>query len=215
MKRIARIFCSVLFLASAARSIPVGRIEVSGNYFLSEQKILTIFGIRAGEEYREDRVSDGLKRLVQTKQFADLQARSRVENGTAILFLAVEEYPRVKEVRVQGTNKLKREDVDGKVALKEGYFARPSLFTQDVDSIRALYAEKGYSRATVEVRKTPVEKEHSLIVAYVVTEGRKIKIRHLDFLGNGASRNIRNQESHGEQGEQMVAGGRFQAGRAR
>ncbi len=186
MKHTAGIIVSLLLLASAARSMPVGRVEVSGNYFLSEAKILTIFGIRAGEEYREDRVSDGLKRLFQTKQFSDLRVGSRIEDGATILSLAVEEYPRVKEVRVQGTNKLKREDVAAKVALKEGYFARPSLFTQDVDSIRALYAEKGYSRATVEVRKTLIEKEHGLIVAYVVTEGRKIKIRHLDVLGNGA-----------------------------
>jgi len=89
-------------------------------------------------------------------------------------------------VRVQGTDKLKKEDVEAKVALKEGYFARPSLFTQDVDSIRALYAEKGYNRAQVEVRKTYLEKDHSLLVLYVVTEGRKVKIRHLDVLGNGA-----------------------------
>ena len=186
MKRTSAIICSFLLLASAARSMPVGRVEVSGNYFLSEARILTIFGIRPGEEYREERVTDGLKRLVQTKQFSDLQARSQVKNDTIILYLSVEEYPRVKEVRVQGTNKLKRDDVIAKVALKEGYFARPSLLTQDVDSIRALYAEKGYSRAQVEVRKTPVEREHGLIVSYVVTEGRKIKIRHLDFLGNGA-----------------------------
>ncbi len=179
------LFCLLLF-AFPARSMPVGRVEVSGYYFISEAKILTIFGVRAGEEYREDRVTDGLKRLYQTRQFSDLEVSSRIENGAIVLSLAVEEYPRVKEVRVQGTNKLKREDVEAKVALKEGYFARPSLFTQDVDSIRALYAEKGYSRAKVEVRKTPVEKEHSLIVSYVVTEGRKIKIRHLDFLGNGA-----------------------------
>jgi outer membrane protein insertion porin family len=186
MKYMAGIFCFLLLLASNAWSMPVGRVEVSGNYFLSAPKILTIFGVRAGEEYREERVSDGLKRLLQTKQFSDLKASYRVENGTVILLLAVEEYPRVKEVRVQGTNKLKRDDVEAKVALKEGYFARPSLFTQDADSIRALYAEKGYSRATVEVRKTLVEKEHGVIVSYVVSEGRKIKIRHLDFLGNGA-----------------------------
>jgi outer membrane protein insertion porin family len=186
MKQTAVIFCSLMLLASAARSMPVGRVEVTGNYFLSEARILTIFGIQPGEEYREERVSDGLKRLVQTKQFSDLQVRSRVENGAVVLSLAVEEYPSVKEVRLQGTNKLKRDDVLAKISLKEGYFARPSLFTQDVDSIRALYSEKGYNRAQVEVRKTPVAKEHAVIVSYVVTEGRKVKIRHLDFLGNGA-----------------------------
>jgi outer membrane protein insertion porin family len=186
MKRTGAAICLALLFASAVRAMPVGRIEVTGNYWVTEAKILTIFGVRAGEEYREDRVTDGVRRLTQTKQFSDLQVRSRVENGAVVLSLAIVEYPRVSEVRVQGTSRLKRDDVEAKVALKEGYFARPSLFTQDVDSIRALYADKGYSRAQVEVRKTPVEKEHSLIVAYVVTEGRKVKIRHIDFLGNGA-----------------------------
>ena len=186
MKRTAIILCSILCLASSARSIPVGRVEVSGNFFVSEQQILMVFGVKPGDQYREERVSEGLKHLFQTKQFADLRAGYRVENGTAIVSLTVEEYPRVKEVRIQGNDKLKREDIEGKVALKEGYFARPSLLTQDVFAIRALYAEKGYTQARIDVRKTPVGKEHTIVVSYVITEGRKITIRHLDFLGNGA-----------------------------
>jgi outer membrane protein insertion porin family len=186
MKRNATMVCLLLCLASAARSMPVGRVEISGNFFVSEQKILTIFGVKPGDEFREERVSEGLKHLFQTKQFADLRAGYRVENGAAIVSLAVEEYPRVKEVRIQGNDKLKREDIEGKVALKEGFFARPSLFTQDVFAIRALYAEKGYTQAHIDVRKTPVGKEHTVVVSYIITEGKKIKIRHLDFLGNGA-----------------------------
>jgi outer membrane protein insertion porin family len=186
MKRIAGMLCMVLLLSSTARSTPVGRVEVSGNVFVSEQKILQVFGIRPGDEYREEIVTEGLKRLFQTKQFADLTANTREEDGKIVVLLAVEEYPRVKEVRVQGTDKLKREDVEAKVSLKEGYFARPSLFTQDVSAIRALYAEKGYTQASVDVRKTPVGKEHTIVVTYVVTEGGKVKIRHIDILGNGA-----------------------------
>ncbi|MGD1049310.1 MAG: outer membrane protein assembly factor BamA [Candidatus Krumholzibacteriaceae bacterium] len=186
MKRTAATLCFVLCLASAVRSMPVGRIEVSGNFFVSEKQILQVFGLRPGDEYREDRTSDGIKRLFQTKQFADIRASYRVEEGKAVVSLVVEEYPRVKEVRIQGTDKLKREDVEAKVSVKEGYFARPSLFTQDVSAILALYAEKGYTQARVDVRKTPAGKEHTIVVSYVVTEGRKIKIRHIDFLGNGA-----------------------------
>jgi outer membrane protein insertion porin family len=186
MKRAATIVCLVMCLASSARSTPVGKVEVTGNFFVSEQQILTVFGVRAGEEYREERVSEGLRHLFETKQFADLRADYRVENGAVIVSLTVEEYPRVKEVRIQGNDKLKREDIEGKVALKEGYFARPSLITQDVSAIRALYAEKGYVQARVDARKAPAGKEHTVVVSYVINEGKKIKIRHLDFLGNGA-----------------------------
>jgi outer membrane protein insertion porin family len=186
MKRSFGIICLMLCLATAARSMPVDRIEISGNFFVSEKMILQIFGLRPGDEYREERISEGLKRLFQTKQFADLRVSYREENGKTILAILVEEYPRVKEVRIQGCNKLKREDVEAKALLKEGYFARPSLLTQDVDSILALYATKGYTRARVDVKKTPIPKEHNVIISYVITEGGKVKIRHIDFLGNGA-----------------------------
>jgi outer membrane protein insertion porin family len=186
MTRFVGIICFVLTVASAARSAPVSTIEVTGNVFITEKNILSMFGVRPGDEYREERVSEGLKRLFQTKNFADLSVSRRIEDGGVVITLRVEEYPRVKEVRIQGNSKVKREDIEGKISLKEGFFARPSIFTQDVSAVRALYAEKGYSRARITVTKTPVAKEHSIIAAYVITEGKKVKIRHLDVLGNGA-----------------------------
>lgn len=176
----------ILVFSSTVQAVTIARVEVSGNVFVTEQKILSMFGVLPGDELREDKISEALKRLFQTKSFADASVRYRLEDGKAVIMLAVVEYPRIKEVRILGCEKIEKKDVEGKVALKEGYFSRPSLFTQDVDAIRALYAEKGYNRAKVEVKKTPVDKEHSVIVSYVITEGGKVKIRHLDFLGNGA-----------------------------
>jgi len=182
---IGALFCAFC-LSSAAQAVTIARLEVTGNFFVTEQKILSMFGVAAGDELRDDKISEALKRLFQTKSFADASVRYRLEDGAAVLTLTVEEYPRIKEIRILGSEKIERKDIEGKVALKEGYFARPSLFTQDVAAIRSLYAEKVYNRSKIEVRKTPVEKEHSIIVSYVITEGSKIKIRHLDFLGNGA-----------------------------
>jgi len=178
-------FCTLLAVSNAW-AVPIARVEVSGNVFVSEKQVLSIFGIRAGEELRGDRISEAVRRLFDSKDFSDVSVSYRVDQGGAVLLLKVEEYPRVKEVRIQGTDKLKREDVDAKVSTKEGYFARPSLISQDVSAIVSLYGEKGYNRARVEVKKVPIEKEHSVILVYQVTEGRKVKIRHIDFLGNGA-----------------------------
>jgi outer membrane protein insertion porin family len=182
----AGMFLIALLLASQARAVTIDRIEVSGNVFVSTQQILLIFGVKAGDELREDRISEAVRRLFETKDFADVAVEYRLEGGKAVLMLKVEEYPRVKEVRLQGFNKLKREDIEAKVSLKEGYFARPSLITQDVAAIQSLYAEKGYNRARVDVKRIPLEREHSVIVVYAITEGSKVKVRHIDFLGNGA-----------------------------
>jgi outer membrane protein insertion porin family len=176
--------------AQQLRAVPpgpaIGRVEVTGNHFVSRQNIMQIFGVREGDELREDRISEAIRRLVQTKNFADIVISTRTAGDSLIVVVAVKEYPRVKEIRVTGTDKIKRADVEAKIQLREGYFARPALFSQDVAAIKALYAEKGYNSAAVEVKKLMISDEHNVIVAYAITEGQKIKIRHIDFLGVGA-----------------------------
>ena len=183
-------FVSIVFLLSvlshAALAIDIDRVEVEGNFFVSDQKIRSIFGLRAGTEYKADAVSQGIRRLFQTKDFSDIVVWYREEDGKVVLTLRVDEYPRVKEVRIEGNKHIKREDIEGKLIIREGFFARPSLITQDVFAIKELYSEKGYNSAKIDVKRIPLEKEHRIVISYSIEEGEKVKIRHIDFLGNGA-----------------------------
>ena len=186
MKVLCTVICAILLVASAAAAIEIGRVDIQGNIFVSNKKILSIFGVGPGDEYRADAVSEGIKRLFHSKDFADIVAWYREENGKAIIVLDVTEYLRVKDVRITGNKGIKDEDIRGKMILRTGYFARPSLITQDVKNIKDLYAEKGYNRATVEVKREVIEQEHRVDISYVITEGKKVKIRNIDFIGNGA-----------------------------
>jgi len=179
--------CLLLLCAAApAGAIEVGRVDIEGNHFVSDTKIVSIFGVRAGEQFLAERVSQGIKRLVRTKDFADVRAFYSEEGGKAVIRLLVEEYPRVQGVVLEGNRKIDDDDIKGKLTLKEGYFARPAIITKDIASIKDLYAEKGYNRASVVVRRNPGREERKIFVTYVITEGRKVKIRNIDFLGNGA-----------------------------
>lgn len=186
MRRAFVLFGVIMLAAAGVSAVPIGKIEVTGNVFVTEQKVLSVFGVRPGDELVDSKVTEAVRRLFDSKEFSDVRVSYRLEEGKAVIMLAVEEYPRVKEVRLQGFDKLKREDIEPKVALKEGYFARPSLISQDVAAIETLYVDKGYTRARVDVKRIPLEREHSVIVVYQITEGKKVKIRHIDFLGNGA-----------------------------
>ena len=92
-------FVSIVFLLSvlshAALAIDIDRVEVEGNFFVSDQKIRSIFGLRAGIEYEADAVSQGIRRLFQTKDFSDIVVWYREEDGKVVLTLRVDEYPRV------------------------------------------------------------------------------------------------------------------------
>ncbi|MBN1164925.1 MAG: outer membrane protein assembly factor BamA [Candidatus Krumholzibacteriota bacterium] len=186
MRKSVLLMVGLLFLSTAAEAIKLGRVDIEGNVFVTGKKIASIFGLLPGEEYRPERVSQGIKRLVKTKDFADITAFYGEENGQAVITLRVTEYPRVKEVKITGNRNLKEEDLQAKILLREGYFARPAMITRDISSLQELYAEKGYNRAKIEDRQTPLPEEHKVVVTYAIEENQKVKIRHIDFIGNGA-----------------------------
>ncbi len=184
-KTLITVLLIILATSSQAFSIEVGRVAVEGNIFVTETKVQSILGVKAGDIFVAEKVSQGIKRLVRTKDFADVQAYYAEEGGKAVVTIVVEEYPRVKTVVIEGARKIKEKDIRDKISLREGYFARPAMITRDITAIRDLYAEKGYNGAKIEVVRTPSQEEHKIYVTYNIDEGAKVKIRHIDILGNG------------------------------
>ncbi len=186
MKTFITALLILLCASTQALSIEVGRVDVEGNVFVTDSKIISILGVKAGDIFVAEKVSQGIKRLVRTKDFADVQAYYLEDGGKAIVTIVVEEYPRVKSVIVEGARRVKEKDVKEKITTREGYFARPAMITRDITAIRDLYGEKGYNGAKIEVVKTPSREDNKIYVTYKIDEGRKVKIRYIDILGNGA-----------------------------
>jgi outer membrane protein insertion porin family len=209
MKRLFACICIVLLLPLTAIAATIKSVDVEGNIFVSTKKILSIFALSAGQEYLPEQVSQGVRRLFQTKDFNDVAVHSRDEAGGVVLTVVVEEYPRVKELRVEGQHHLERSEIDAKLTLREGFFARPALMTKDILALEELYAEKGYNAATIRVRRIPLEEEHKVIVVYQIEEGEKVKVRNIDIIGNGviSSKELRDQMETKE--DRWYRGGEF------
>ena len=205
------IIAAGLLLASAGNAIEIGSIEVEGNINVSEEKILSIFAIRVGEEFKPERVSSGVRALFNTKDFSDIEVRYVEEEGKAVLIVVIREYPRVKEVRFIGNDHIDDDDLRNKILLREGFFARPAMMTRDVATIKGMYEEKGYNKAEIEIKQTPKEKEHKVIVTYAVDEGEKVKIRNIDFLGNGAISSKELRKAMESKTDNWLRGGEYKA----
>jgi outer membrane protein insertion porin family len=186
MRRFITALILLAALSAPALAIEIGRVNIEGNIFVSDTKISSILGVQAGDIFVAEKVSQGIKRLVRTKDFADVQAYYAEEGGKAVLTVVVREYPRVQSVIVDGNKKIKEDDIRAKISLRGGYFARPAMITRDITAIRDLYAEKGYNGAKIQVVRTPAKEENKIYVEYRIDEGQKIKIRSIDILGNGA-----------------------------
>ncbi len=164
----------------------IQRIEVKGNEQVSAPKIRRVLGAKVGEPYDVDRLRPGLKRLYETKQFRDVRAYR--EDGTAsdsvVVIVEVAEFPRVDEVRFEGDDHVGKDDLKKAITVDKGTFVRPSLLEKDRTAIADLYKEKGYYSVAVTDTVMKDTKEKKQVLVYVIREGAKVKVRHVDFVGS-------------------------------
>jgi outer membrane protein insertion porin family len=185
----ATLLCAVLVCAAAYAQRPVSivqSIDVRGNRQVSTPKILRVVGLKPGERYDPERIRPGLKRLFETRQFSDIQAY-RVDGtspDSCVVVIEVVEYPRVDAVRFDGNDHIGKDDLVKAVTATKGTFVRPSVTDKDREAISDQYREKGYYRVAVTDTIITDNKSGSRELVYRITEGRKVKIKHIDFIGS-------------------------------
>ncbi|MDH3215789.1 MAG: outer membrane protein assembly factor BamA [Candidatus Krumholzibacteria bacterium] len=163
-------------------------IKIEGNRFVSEQKILRILRLKPGDPYRDQSVSEALKRLYSTKEFSDVQAFKEEMGSGVVLTILVVEHTRIEEVRFEGNRHIKTDELAEATAVKEGSFVRPALLRKDRETIEKMYREKGYYRVSVKddivTERQKKASKTTTVLVYKVEEGEKVSVKHIDFFGN-------------------------------
>ena len=104
----------------------------------------------------------------------------------------MEERPRVKIVDYTGSSKVERTKIDEKmkelgIQLRLDSFLDEGVVRRVEGVVRGLMAEKGFTNAEVTHKVTPVAGGPKLVnVTFNVSEGPKIRIRKVEFVGNQA-----------------------------
>ena len=163
-------------------------IQVEGNHNVSVQKILRVLRVKTGDPYDVQRISEALKRLHATKEFADVQAHVEDRDGGVALIVVVKEYTRADEIKIEGNKHIDDDDIKEAITIKDGSFVRPALLRKDFRVIEDLYKDKGYYRIQVTNKLiTHKDKDSDRVrntLQFNIVEGEKIKIKHIDFFGN-------------------------------
>jgi outer membrane protein insertion porin family len=109
-----------------------------------------------------------------------------------IVVYNMEERQRVKIVDYEGNAKVDANKIDEKlkeegVTIRLDSFIDPGLLRRVAGVVRELYATEGYQFAEIKHEIKPVDGGPKLVhVTFHVTEGPKVKIRDVDFVGNQA-----------------------------
>ncbi len=107
------------------------------------------------------------------------EARSGV-----IINFDVKERPAIVAVDVIGNSGIRTGDITDKILLKKGDLANQTKLQADVEAVRSLYLDKGYSDAAVKASFIPADKEGTVRAVFTVNEGLATTIKEIRFSGN-------------------------------
>ncbi|OFW09795.1 MAG: hypothetical protein A3H96_16760 [Acidobacteria bacterium RIFCSPLOWO2_02_FULL_67_36] len=149
------------------------------------------------DEAAERVILADFKRLWATNFLDDLliDVRDvRYENGVIgkVIVYNMEERQRVKIVDYVGSKRVEQSKIEEElkkkgITIRLDSFIDPGLVRSVAGVVRQLYAEKGYEYAEVKPEIKPVEGGTKTVnLSFVITEGPKVKIGDVEFLGNKA-----------------------------
>ena len=168
----------------------VGGVRVDGNNYFSENQILQLTGLRAGQEITvpgED-VTGIVKRLVAQRYFEDVAVVVDSLNAsadTAWFCIAVRERPRVSRWSYSGVKASEKKDLQERLNLRPGREYSDYVRNTSIDVIKRYFKEKGYLKVDVEAQVEQDSIIRSAIrVNFAVDKGRKIRIKDIHFSGN-------------------------------
>jgi outer membrane protein insertion porin family len=160
-------------------------IEVKGNKKVETSTIQFYIRTRVGDEFSVTRIREDILRIYRLGFFKDVQVDvEEFEGGLKVTFIVVEE-PLVRNIIITGTQAIKREEVEGKLALKPNAVLNRNQVRDSLDKIKQLYQEKGYYFAEAEAIYTEVGPDE-IDLTIRITEGHKILIKRITFVGNRA-----------------------------
>ena len=145
----------------------------------------------------EKTILDDFKRLWGTNFIDNLSIETldyTFDNGVVgkLVVYNIEERERVKNVDYIGSKKLERPKIEEKLKEKNDIirldtFIDPSLIRKVEGHVRDMLKDQGFQNAEVTHEITPVSGQSKQVnVVFKLSEGPKVKIRSIDFLGNQA-----------------------------
>lgn len=171
-------------------------VAVEGNELTTRNMILYTSGLKEGSTLKSGDLSRSTKRLWQLGLFSDIQMKLADEapEGISIL-ISVVENPILGNLIFKGNKKIKEGKFKEELELLPGQRLRPHLATEAIQKMKKLYAEDGYLLAEIQTeyvettaKNLPNEKikKNTRDLVFHIDEGKKIKLRNIEFAGNDA-----------------------------
>ena len=195
LKSIALFFGIVLFTntvqAQETERLESGKyiladISVTGKMSYNEQTVVTFTGLEKGQYINVpgEEISAAIKKLWKLGLFSDVNFYvNEIRNDSIYLELAINELPKLSDVRLQGVKKGKVEGLLKDTDLKKGKYVNENLLTNTKNYIENKYRKEGYYNTKVAINVIP-DSTSTVKMVVNIDKGKKVRISKINFEGN-------------------------------
>lgn len=165
----------------------IGGVSVSGVRYLDVNALISISGLRVGQEITipGEAVTKAVQKLMQQGLFSDVRLSIvSTRNDTAFLELYLQEQPRISAVKLNGIRNSETQDITDKINLPIGSQITSFILNNTQKIIRDHYIEKGFLNTTVDfVQKDDPDQPNNIILYVNIDKKERVKIGELTFIG--------------------------------
>jgi outer membrane protein insertion porin family len=165
----------------------LGAVKIVGNQRVDDEAIRVHIKARAGEPYDPGQVDEDMRAIYSMGFFEDVSADLDEETGKEpTLTFHVKERPYIANVRVEGNDALKKEELEAALKVRARTIYDPEKVRKGIVDARHLYEEKGYLDVKITTSLDNQTGSNEVDLVYNIDQGEKIKITDIVFEGNKA-----------------------------
>lgn len=176
--------------AGTPRTVVIGGIAVSGVQGYEDYMLSGISGLSVGQTITVpgNDITDAVKRYWKHGLFSDVSISADSIVGNKIyLNIYLQTLPRVSEINYIGLKKSEREDMETKLGLLKGGQVTPNTISRAKFLAKKYFDDKGFNNADIDImQRDDVSNKNSVILDVIVDKKAKMRVRHIEIVGNEA-----------------------------
>jgi outer membrane protein assembly factor BamA len=168
----------------AGTKILVSDVVIQGNRLVSTQQIASGIKTRAGQPYSESTLQEDVRNLMATRQYGNVETRTLPDGeGRIRVYFLITDFPNtVLNVEYRGRKHLSLDDLEKTTGIRKGQAMNPVANKLACQAIVRKLNEQG--RVFADCVLLAGDKPGDTEVIFQITEGHKVKVRDIDFVGN-------------------------------
>lgn len=174
--------------AQTQQNYVIAGIAVEGNRFSDESTIISLSGLRPGENITlpgDNKLQLAVRNLWQRKQFSDIEIKiDKITPVGVFLIIRLKEFNRLNKIIPEGNKEIDNNDIAKAFGKVRGDIISPwDLYVAKRD-IKKAYSEEDLIFAKVELESIPIDTPQFANVKVKVDEGAAFYVESIEFIGN-------------------------------